>query len=173
MSEEIISRREAVAAVRSACRQFAMLYFHFAKTLVDAFGVEKAKDLIRQTIFDLALDRSGQLRAKAQKQGLELTQPNFRRVTDLPFIGWDKSLGRNHCPYAETWVKYYDRYPWFRELAPFYCDVIDTTNIENFTRKLSHRLVKNVLKGDKSCERVYFPDEKVATGGYTYGERGK
>lgn len=172
MSEEKkIGYGQAVSEVRKACRQFAMLYFHFCKTLVEEFGEEKAKELVQKSVFGLALDRSDQLREKAREQGLDYSQKSFREVTDLPFIGWVKELGKNHCPYAETWVKYFDAYPWFRSLAPFYCDVIDTTNIENFTRRLSHKITKNVLDGDDNCERLYFPDENVANGGFTYGTR--
>lgn len=166
---------QTVAEVRKACRQFAMLYFHFSKVLVEEFGPDKAKELINKAIFELALDRTDQIRVRAKEQGLEFSPENFKRLSDLPFSGWVIELGRNHCPYAETWTKYYEQYPWFRELAPFYCDVIDTTNIENFTRKLSHKITGNVLNGDATCERIYFPSEDVKGGKFTYGrfqERG-
>jgi hypothetical protein len=74
------------------------------------------------------------------------------------------------CPYAETWTGYFRDYPWFRRFASLYCDVIDTTNIENFTRTTSHRITKNLLWGDASCEREYFESEKVKRGIFTYGE---
>lgn len=170
MSEEKTIRYEdAIREVRKGSRQFALLYFHFCKTLVEELGEEKATPLIQKAIFELGIDRSEQLRERANEQGLEPTKENFMAVTDLPFIGWVKALGKNHCPYAETWVKYYDAYPWFQKLAPLYCDVIDTTNIENFTHQLSHRITQNVLTGGESCERVYYPDENVAAGGFTYG----
>ncbi len=82
-----------------------------------------------------------------------------------------KELGRDHCPYAETWRKYFDDYPWFAEIAPFYCDIIDTTNAENFTRCLSHKITKNVLCGADTCEREYFPREEVRKGVFSYGEK--
>lgn len=174
MSEEkTIARDEAVAQVRKACRQFAMLYFHFAKVLVEEFGEERGKELIRKAVFELALDRSDQLREKAAEQGLEFTLENFKKITDIPFLGWVPELGRNHCPYAETWLGYYEENPWFRDLAPFYCDVIDTTNAENFTRRLSHKLTENVLTGGERCEREYFESEPVAKGVLSYGEKEK
>lgn len=40
---------QTVAEVRKACRQFAMLYFHFSKVLVEEFGPDKAKELINST----------------------------------------------------------------------------------------------------------------------------
>lgn len=172
MSEtKTIEYEIAVNEVRKACRQFAMLYFHFAKTLKEEVGQEKAKELVQKAIFELSLDRTDQLRENAEERGLDFSQESFRKVSDLPRLGWDKTLGRNHCPYAETWVKYYEKHPWFKELAPFYCDIIDTTNIENFTGKLSHRITRNVLKGDETCDRIYFPSKEVEKGEFTYDTR--
>lgn len=171
MCENSISVHEAVQEVRKACRQFAMLYFHFSKVLIEELGEEKAKPLIQKAVFELALDRSEQLREKAQEAGLAYTMENFIRISDLPLIGWVKELGRNHCPYAETWMKYFDEYPWFSSIAPLYCDVIDTTNAENFTRCQSHRITENVLTGGNSCEREYFESLPVAKGVFTYGKQ--
>lgn len=170
-ADKAVEFKAAVAEVRKACRQFAMLYFHFSKVLVEELGVEKAKPLIQKAIFELALDRSEKLREKAAKEGLEYTMETFMKISDLPMIGWVKELGRNHCPYAETWVKYFEEYPWFKELAPLYCDVIDTTNAENFTRNTSHKITENVLTGGETCLREYFPSEKVSKGVYSYGEK--
>ncbi|HWQ43595.1 MAG TPA: L-2-amino-thiazoline-4-carboxylic acid hydrolase [Desulfosporosinus sp.] len=158
----------AVQEVRKASRQFAMLYFNFCKVLEEELGHDKAKELVNKAIFSLSLDRTDQLREKAKEQGLDFTLENFNAVSDLARTGWVKELGRDHCPYGETWVQYYAKYPWFKELAPFYCDIIDTTNIENFTRTLSHKLTKNVLWGDETCEREYFASEDVAKGKFTY-----
>lgn len=168
-----IEYSEAVNQVRKACRQFALLYFHFAKVLVDELGVEKAKPLIQKAIFELAIDRSNQLREKAESRGLPLTMETFMEITDLPMIGWVKELGCNHCPYASTWFDYQEEYPWFKEIAPLYCDVIDTTNAENFTCELSHKITENVLTGGNYCEREYLPSEEVAKGVYSYGEKNK
>ncbi len=162
---------EIINEVRKACRQFAMLYFHFAKVLVEELGEEAAKPLIQKAVFELSLDRSNQLREKAKQLGLETTMETFTKITDLPMIGWVKELGRDHCPYAQTWKKYFDDYPWFREIAPLYCDVIDTTNAENFTRRQSHTITENVLTGGDTCRRVYFDSDKVAKGEYSYGNK--
>lgn len=52
---EPVERRQMVYEIRKAARQFAMLYFHFCKTLYDTFGLERTKELVRQTIFELPL----------------------------------------------------------------------------------------------------------------------
>lgn len=162
---------EAVKEVRKACRQYAMLYFHFSKVMVEELGMEKAKPLIQKAIFELAIERSDKLRKKAAHAGLDLTMETFMEITDLPMMGWVKELGCNHCPYAETWFEYLDDFPWFKEVAPFYCDVIDTTNAENFTGKMSHKITENVLTGGRSCEREYYTSHEVQKGVFTYGDK--
>ena len=99
-----IDKKEAVDQVRKASRQFALLYFYFSKVLVDNFGEEKAKELIRRAVFELALDRSDKLRKKAKAAGLAADSPeDFRKVTDIPFLGWVPEWGEDHCPSPETW----------------------------------------------------------------------
>lgn len=169
MSERI--DRPEVRGVRLEAGQFAMLYFHFVKTLVETLGEEKAKTVVRKALYELALDRSGRMRREAEKRGLAPTLENFDAVSDLPAAGWVKELGRNHCPYAERWVEYYADYPWFKEFAPLYCEVIDTTNIENFSGRLTHRLTKNVLRGDEVCDRVYYESPDVQNGVFTYAPK--
>lgn len=161
-----------VLQVRKAARQFAMLYFHFCKVLYERCGLERTKEIVQKTIFELALDRSGQMREKALAQGLRADSvEDFMSVTDLPLAGWLPELKENHCPYAQVWRGYLEQYPWFKELAPFYCDVIDTTTIENFTGCLSHRITQNVILEGCECRREYFESEKVRQGEYTYGTK--
>lgn len=165
-----VSREREVDQIRKAARQFALLYFHFSKVLYDQFGLEKAKDIIRQVVFEQAVDRAEQLRqqAKALGNGTD-TVEDFHKNIDLPFDGWIAEWGENHCPYGEIWREYSKQYPWFKELAPFYCDVIDTTTIEHFTGHLSHRITQNVILEGTECRREYFESDKVKKGEYTYG----
>lgn len=172
--EGTVPRELLVSEVRKAARQFAMQFFHFSKVLYDQFGLEKTKDIVRQTVFELAVDRSDQLREKALAQGLKADSvEDFMSVIDLPFTGWIPEWGEDHCPYAEVWRTYFDKYPWFREIAPFYCDVIDTTTIEIFSKCLSHRITQNVILEGTCCKREYFESDKVKRGEYTYGKKKK
>lgn len=170
--EGTIEKEAAVNEVRKAARQFALLYFHFSKVLYEQFGLERAKEIIQQVIFEQAVDRSEQMKEKAHLQGLPSdTLEDFHKVIDLPFLGWIPEWGEDHCPYGEVWRQYIVKYPWFKEIAPFYCDVIDTTTIENFTGHLSHRITQNVILQGDSCKREYFESEKVKEGEYTYGRK--
>ena len=165
-----VSREREVEQIRKAARQFAMQYFHFCKTLYESFGHDRAKELVQKTVYELAEDRADQMRDNAICRGMPTdTADDFMAVIDLPFDGWIPEWGADHCPYAEVWRTYFDDYPWFKEFAPFYCDVIDTTTIEKFTHKLSHRITRNVINGGTSCKREYFESDEVKRGGYTYG----
>lgn len=158
---ELISRDKAVEEVRKACFGFAELYFHFAKTLVETLGEERAFEIAKEAVASRARERAEKLRDVAAEQCLDNTLENWSKVTDIPFLGWDKSLGRNHCPYAETWLKYYGEAPWFRRFALAYCSVNDPIVTEVFTgNRTSQRITKNVLAGDEVCDRVYFPYEE-------------
>jgi hypothetical protein len=151
-----------------------MLYFHFCKILVEIHGEDGALPLVQKAIFELSLDRTDGARSRALDKDLETTQQNFAKVNDLPSIAWSKwdpKGGEVRCPYAQQWVSYYKEYPWFKKYASLYCDVIDTTNIENFSRTTSHRILKNLLWGDASCEREFFESEEVKKGNFTYGKR--
>jgi hypothetical protein len=171
MSEE---KTATVAEVRLACRQFAMLYFHFCKVLVDTLGEEDALPLVQKAVFELSLDRSDGARERALSQRLAFTLENLNKVNDLPWIAWkewDPDGGEVQCPYAQQWLSYYREYPWFKKFASLYCDVIDTTNIENFSRTTSHKITKNLLWGDSACTREYFESDTVKEGIFTYGTR--
>ncbi len=165
-----VDRALMVDQIRKAARQFAMQYFYFCKTLYDRYGHDVAKDIVRETVFNLAVDRSNRIREKSLAQGKKAdTVADFMSDIDLPFEGWIPEWGEDHCPYAEVWRTYYEKYPWFREFAPFYCDVIDTTTIENYSKCLSHRITQNVLNEGTACLREYFESDSVKKGEYTYG----
>ncbi len=170
--EGTVDRKLMVDQIRLAARQFAMLYFHVVKVLYETYGHDRAKDLVRQIVFEQGIDRSDILHEKAVRAGAGTsTVEDFRRDIDLPLLGWIPQWGRDHCPYAEVWRGYIEKYPWFQEFATFYCDVIDTTTIENFTGCLSHRITQNVIVSGESCERTYFTSEDVKKGRLTYGRK--
>ncbi|MBR6308904.1 MAG: hypothetical protein IKR39_09895 [Lachnospiraceae bacterium] len=170
--EGTVDRAREVDQIRKAARHFAMLYFHLSKTLYENFGLEKAKILIQTIVFELGEDRALQMKEKAKALGLtDLTHEDFMKVVDIPFDGWIKEWGENHCPYAEVWRKYIPENPWFQELAPFYCDVIDTTTTEVFTGRESQKITQNVITHGTACLRNYFEKEEVKKGEYTYGKR--
>ena len=174
MSQQTEQDKRTAIEVRRAARHFAMLYFNFCKILVAAHGEEKALTLAQKAIFELSLDRTDRIRDKAIKAGAETNLEQFSNFNDLPLIGWnawDESMGGMRCPYAEQWTSYYEEHPWFKTFASLYCDVIDTTNIENFTGNLSLKITQKQLLGDPTCDFEYFESDQAKQGFYTYGDR--
>ncbi|MCL2497537.1 MAG: nitroreductase family protein [Symbiobacteriaceae bacterium] len=174
MSTNHDAAKQTALEVRRAARHFAMLYFNFCHTLVQTYGEDVAFPLVQKAVFNLSLERTDLNRARALAAGASLDLEAFTTFNDLPTIGWsawDESMGGMRCPYAEQWVTYYPDHPWFAKFASLYCDVIDTTNIENFSGTLSHRITKNLLWGDTACDREYFLSEEVQQGNFTYGTR--
>ena len=169
-TQDRVSRVEAVAQIRSMATQFADLYFCFVQEIRVALGDEAAREMVRRVLFQRARERAAAMVARAQAQGIERTPENMPRVSDIAYMGWAPALGREHCPFGVAWNARIAQYPWFREYARMYCDVMDTTVAEAFTGNCSHKLLKNVVLGDESCERVYYPDEAVKDGHFTYGE---
>jgi hypothetical protein len=168
-TEALIQKSDAVKEIRRACFHFADLYFHFSKVIIETLGYEAGKTLIEKAVRNRAVERGLKLRAEAAAQNLPLTLETWSQVTDIPFLGWDPSLGRLHCPYAAAWLERYAAEPWFPEIASLYCSINDPQVTAAFTGTLTQRIAKNVLDGDESCEREYFSlDYRSETDDYNH-----
>lgn len=170
-AEERIEKSKAVSEVRLACTQFADLYYFFVKALREEFGDEKTMDICRKALFARAHERGMEMRERAAARGVRATPENINSFKDIPYLGWVKALGNRHCPYGESWLRRIEGEPWFRAFASYYCDVNDTTVGEVFLQDHSHKILQNVVNGDPTCTRSYFPDKKVSDGEYTYADR--
>ena len=166
--KETISRKQAVEEVRNMAFQFADMYFAFVKVIREKFGEEEAADIAQRVLYMRASERAEKMIRKAEEEGAERTPENINRLSDVSYLGWDSSYGIETCPYGAQWNRRIAEEPWFRKFAALYCDVTDTTIAEVFTADSSHRLYKNVVLGDDSCERTYFPSDEVRRGKRTY-----
>ncbi|MBE5808784.1 MAG: hypothetical protein E7317_10665 [Clostridiales bacterium] len=165
---DMIPASRAVGEVRMMATQFAELYYQFVRELREALGDEGAMRVAQKALYARASERARAMVTSAASEGLERTPENIPRTSDVPYLGWDASLGRDHCPYGAAWIKRINAEPWFRPYARLYCDVTDTTIAEEFTGRFSHRLIKNVVLGDDTCARTYFEDAAVKAGRRTY-----
>lgn len=165
---EMIEKQRAVDEVRMMAVQFADLYFAFVCELRDTFGEEEALRLTHRVLYKRAAERAEKMIKRAEELGLARTPENITKTSDVPYLGWDKSLGVNHCPYGMAWNRHIAENEWFRKFARMYCDVTDTTIAEVFTGNCSHELYENVVLGDGDCLRRYFPDAEVAAGKRSY-----
>lgn len=165
---ETVQKEYAVEQVRLMACQFADLYFAFCLTLRRELGDEAALRIARETLFLRARERALDMVRRAERDGVRRVPENIARMSDVPYLGWVKELGREHCPYGAQWNRRIADNAWFRPYAALYCDVTDTTIAEVFTGTHSHKLDRNVVLGDADCARRYFPSEDVARGRLTY-----
>ena len=168
-NEEQISREFAVSEVRNMAFQFSDLYFTFVSELRERLGDEEAEKITTRVIFRRAAERAFDMIRRAEAGGIARVPENIIKMTDVPFLGWDASFGRDTCPYGAAWNRRIAENPWFQRYACLYCDVTDTTIAEIFTGCYSHKLYHNVVLGDETCERDYYLSEDVKNGKYTYG----
>lgn len=165
---EMIFRQRAVDEVRMMAIQFADLYFTFVDELRSEFGEEHALKIAQRVLYRRACERAEKMIKRAAELNLPRTPENITKTSDVPYLGWDLSLGVDHCPYGMAWNRHIKEHEWFRKFARLYCDVVDTTIAEVFTGNCSHELYENVVLGDCRCARRYFPDEEVICGKRTY-----
>ena len=93
--DEVISKKEALENVQRALRRGALIYHYFCETLVEEFGEEKGKELIRKAV-DAYGERIGwEAKKKAQDKGLPLSPENFE--SDLPDEAWKTEVVRRTC----------------------------------------------------------------------------
>lgn len=165
---ETVSREQAVGEVRNMAFQFADLYYAFVKILREKYGEEEAFDIAQRVLYLRASERARKMIDRAEKDGVPRTPENINKMSDVPYLGWDPSFGVETCPYGAAWNRRIKDDPDFRRFASLYCDVTDTTIAEVFTGDHSHKLYRNVVLGDDSCERTYFISDEVKSGLITY-----
>ena len=169
--EELILKETAVSQVRDMAFSFAELYFAFVSEMYYEFGDKKTTETVIRLLFKRAKERAVIMVNKAEELNIARIPENINRLSDVPRLGWDESLGCDHCPYGLIWRKRIKQAPWFEKYARLYCEVTDTTIAEVFTGCYSHRITKNVVLKDDCCEREYFLSEEVKNGIYTYNDK--
>jgi len=150
---EQVTKQEALSQIHAALRRAALLYHSFTKTLIDEFGEETGKDIIRKSI-DIYGARIGEeAREKAQKKGLSPTPENF--ASDLPDMAWEvesvlidgeERARVHHCPLAAEWLEWSDP-----EMARLYC-YVDQAKMKSYNPDYEYVHIKNILDGDPYCE---------------------
>ena len=158
MSEQQISRDDAVKNVRLMARRTALLYYYFAKTLVDELGEEEGKRLTAKAVWAYGEHCGKAVREGVQAMGLPPTDENFNKVTDLPSVGWDMSRvtlenGDEHpiatyCPLAAVWKEL-----GAEDIGRMYC-MVDQAKYHGYNPDYEYIHAKNVLDGDEYCEFV-------------------
>ena len=143
----MISEQDCVQQVRKMGNQVGLLFYHFAKTLIDELGDAKGKELIQKAVESYGTERGKSIRERVTKAGLELTMENFSKFNDLPKSGWEYSdEGTIYCCYAEVWM---DR--GVEDIGRLYCEV-DFALLKAYNPKMRLTRVGSLLDGDPCCK---------------------
>lgn len=161
-TEKKISKSEAVRQVRLALRRTALIYHHFAETLVDELGETEGKELIRKAVLSYGNRIGREARQKALDKGHKPELENFE--SDLPEMAWEtetlqvngeERVRVHFCPLASEWLAWGDQ-----QLARCYC-FVDQAKIKGFNPDYEYIHIKNLLDGDPFCELVVRPVQKT------------
>lgn len=159
---ETITQKEAIEQVKLALRRTALIYHHFSKTLLEEFGEEKGRKLIRKAIDAYGNHIGGESRMKAEEKGLRLSPENYQ--DDLPHSAWksetvtiegEERVRVHYCPLAEEWLTWGDS-----ETARLYC-YVDQAKMKAYNPEYEYVHIKNLLDGDPHCELAVRPVKKV------------
>ena len=143
--KEVYTREEAAEQVRKLGRLFGLMFYHFANLLVDEFGEERARGLVKEAVKRFGLDRARQVREKVEAIRLEPNLENYGKAADLPEIGWGGPTRESHCPFAEVWFE-----KGAVDLCKLYCDV-DIWKYVGYNPDIEVKRLAWVLEGDRDC----------------------
>jgi len=145
---------EALTQILTTVERVAMLYYHFADTLVRELGEEKGKELIRKAIAAYGTEVGERQRRRVSEAGYAVSCENYKVVPDLPTMAWSQegmpTLVRRGkempvCPLAKYWIE-----KGASDLGRLYC-YVDQAKYSTFDPACECRHLENVLEGDDRC----------------------
>ena len=150
MNEESISKEEFMKEACKMARLFALLYYHFARVLVEEFGKDRGKELIVRAVKDFALERGRKMREEALRLGLSLTSQSMSELSDLPRYTFYTNEQGTHCPFADVWE---EKGVLGQELGLLYCNINDPYKAKGFDSKARlYQYIKNRNLGHSECD---------------------
>jgi len=144
--KQVLTRDEAEQQVRCMARLFGLMFYHFANLLVEEYGEEEGKTLVREAVKRFGLERGERVRKELINMGLDPVLKNYGRVLDLPQIGWGGPTRETFCPFAEVWIE-----KGAEDLCKLYCDV-DVWKMTGYNPRIGVKRLRWVLEGDEDCK---------------------
>lgn len=157
---ELIPRADAVKAVALTCRRMGMLHVAFAATLVKELGQEKGEELTTKAIKEYARMIGEKKKEIAIDQDWELTEENFKKLSDLPAFGMhdkyeeavvdgEQRTRAYGCVMSKVWHEYGQD-----KLGRIYC-YVDPASAMTFNPEFKMVHTKTVPDGDPFCELTF------------------
>lgn len=124
-------KEEVTAETRKLARQLAIVYYHFAKSIVEEMGETKGTEFVKKVLKRIAIERGQAMRAEAAKLNIPFTQETMGQVNDLPKYTFPAQghVGEICCPYADLWK---DKGPLGQKLGLLWCNIIDPWKVRTF-----------------------------------------
>ena len=167
--EESVPIGEARKAVQDMARRVALLHMSFARVLVDEFGEERGRVLVRRAIWRYGAMIGERTKAAVEELGLEPTIENMEQGSDLSPLGFAGSgvvIGGEarsrirFCPLAMAWREYGEE-----DLGAIYCQV-DPAKTQAYDAGWTMIHTRRMPDGDDFCEiavrPLATPDERAA-----------
>ncbi len=145
-------KEEITIETRRLAKQLAMVYYHFAKSIVEEMGETKGTIFVKKVLKNIAVERGQAMRAEAKRMNLPFTQETMWKVNDLPKYTFPAKghEGEVCCPYADFWK---DKGALGKKLGLLWCNIIDPWKVRAFvgpTYKL-WKYGKNLNLKDNYC----------------------
>lgn len=157
-------KREITEETRKEAKLFAMLYYHFAKAIVDEMGEERGLQFIRNVMKGFATERGEDMKKAAVATNLPIALETMAddRVIDLPKYTFPPRghSGDVFCPYAEYWRSRGEEA--MKLGVNGYCDVVDPWKARAFVGP-SYRIWKygkNLNYGHEYCGEPIMIEEE-------------
>jgi hypothetical protein len=152
-----IPKAEVLAQILTSVERLAMLYYHFATTIINELGDEKGKVLIREAIDAYGREIGDRQRRRVTAAGYTASCENYKVLPDLPALAWSQEgmprivhRGKEIaiCPLAKYWIE-----KGAADLGRLYC-YVDQAKYSTFDPDCECRHLENVLDGDDRCSIV-------------------
>ncbi len=151
---ETIPKAEALDQILVSVERLAMLYYHFARTLVAELGEETGKELVHKAIAAYGTEVGERQRRRVTAAGYAVSCENYKALPDLPAMAWSPQgmprmllHGKETpvCPLAKYWME-----NGASDLGRLYC-YVDQAKYSTFDPECECRHLENVLDGDERC----------------------
>jgi len=124
--------KEAITVeTRKMAKQLAMVYYHFAKSIVDEMGETEGTKFVEKVLKEVAIERGQAMRSEAARLHLPFNQESMWKVNDLPNYTFPAKghAGDIYCPYADFWK---EKGALGQKLGLLWCNIIDPWKVRAF-----------------------------------------
>lgn len=159
MEQKVLTQEQLDNLIRCT----ALLYYHLANEVVEAFG-EEGERTIARAMEKFGQERGENIRRKVEEEGLPLSLENMARFYDLPIeAAWQTSIKMSprkgtsfvvYCPFADLWRKRNAE-----KLGALYCKSEEAL-IKAYNPAVEYEQKRSLLTGNEKCEVVMEIKEK-------------